>query len=163
MTLHIETARLSLRRFEMADAEDVFRCITPAVTRFMAWDPPAFEDYRARCETLVRDGGRTEVQFVIRRTGECLGVTAVERPQDELPELGIWMKETAHGQGYGREAVEALARWASAAWDRAGFLYPVALENVASRRIAEGLGGEVIANRSGRKYDSVVYRIPALR
>lgn len=164
MSLHIETPRLSLRPFAMADAEDVFACITPAMTRFMAWDPPAFEDYRARCESLVRDDGRTEVQFVIRRrdTLDCLGVTAVERPQDELPELGVWMKEVVHGQGYGREAVEATLRWASATWDRAGFVYPVAVENTASRRIAEGLGGVVIAARSGRKYESVVYRIPPL-
>lgn len=165
MSLHIQTARLSLRPFAMPDADEVFACITPGMTRFMAWDPPTREAYQTRCEALVRDGGRAETQFVIRRadTGECLGVTAVERPGDELPELGIWMKEAAHGQGYGREAVEATLRWASAQGDRAGFLYPVAVENVASRRIAERLGGEIIGSRAGAKYDAVVYRIPALR
>ena len=54
-------------------------------------------------------------------------------------------------------------RWASATVDREGFLYPVAVQNTASRRIAERLGGEIIATRSGAKYDSVVYRIPALK
>jgi RimJ/RimL family protein N-acetyltransferase len=36
----------------------------------------------------------------------------------------------------------------------------VAIENIASRRIAEKLHGEIIGNRTNPKYDSVVYRIP---
>jgi RimJ/RimL family protein N-acetyltransferase len=115
----------------------------------------------ARCAALV--DSPTEIQLVIRlkNTRECLGVTALERPADASPELGIWMKEAAHGRGYGREAIEALVRWASVTIDSDGFLYPVAVENTPSRRIAERLGGEIIATRPGAKYDSVIYRIPA--
>jgi hypothetical protein len=36
----------------------------------------------------------------------------------------------------------------------------VAIQNIASRRIAENLHGEIIGNRTNPKYDSVVYRIP---
>ncbi len=162
MVPHIDTSRLSLDRFVMSDADEVFRCITPAVTRFLAWDPPSLDVYRSRCQALCRADDRTEVQFVIRRrdTQECLGLVGVERLDDPVPELGVWMKPTAHGQGFGREAVEAVVRWASGVCEGPGFIYPVAVENAASRRIAEALGGEIIATRSGRKYDSVVYRIP---
>jgi len=165
MALHIETARLSLDRFAMSDAEDVFRCITPAVTRFMAWDPPTFDEYRSRCESLAQADDQAEISLVIRRkeTRECLGVIGIEGLGGAHPELGIWMKETAHGQGYGREVIEAVAGWASGTLNSAGFIYPVAVENIASRRIAEGLGGEVIGTRSSPKYDSVVYKIPALK
>ncbi|WP_293904320.1 GNAT family N-acetyltransferase [Phenylobacterium sp.] len=164
MGLRIESARLCLDRFELADADDVFRCITPAVTRFLSWDPPTFDDYMSRCESLVQADIQTEVQFVIRRkdSRECLGIAGIDRLRDDLPELGIWMKEAAHGQGYGREAVEAIAAWASSILNKGGFIYPVAIENIASRRIAEGLRGEVFASRSSQKYDSVVYRIPAV-
>lgn len=162
MSLHIQTPRLSLRPFAMGDAEELFACITPGMTRFMSWDPPAWEDYVARCEALVGDGGRTEVQFVVRRTDttECLGVTAVERPAADLPELGVWLKAAAHGQGYGFEAVEATVRWASATLGSKGFVYPVATQNIPSRKIVERLGGAVVATRPGRKYDAVVYRVP---
>jgi RimJ/RimL family protein N-acetyltransferase len=157
---HIETSRLNLDRFAMSDADEVFDCISPTVTRFMSWDPPSYADFRSRCEALAQ--GDMEFQFVIRRkdTHECLGIAGVERPEEDLPELGVWMKLAAHGQGFGREAVEAIARWASARWGKDGFLYPVAVENLASSQIAEGLGGEVVATRTGPKYDSVVYRIP---
>lgn len=163
MSARFETARLKLAQFEMTDADDVFSCITPEITRYLSWEPPSLEAYVARCAVLL--DSQAEVQFVIRRrdTGECLGVTAVDRPADEVPELGIWMKTAAHGQGYGREAIEGLLRWASLNTGRVGFLYPVAVENLASRRIAERLGGEVIAMRPGSKYDAVVYRIPARR
>ena len=32
-------------------------------------------------------------------------MTAVESCDTESPELGLWMKESAHGQGFGREVV----------------------------------------------------------
>ena len=41
------------------------------------------------------------------------------------PELGLWTKETAHGLGYGREAVTALAEWAPETLGKKGFIYPV--------------------------------------
>ena len=161
--MRLETPRLSLTRFTMADAEEVFECITPSITRYMSWEPPTREAYMARCMTLIDSPSETQLVIRVKDTGERLGVTALERPADPLPELGIWMKATAHGCGYGGEAIAVLVRWASATVDREGFLYPVAVQNTASRRIAERLGGEIIATRSGAKYDSVVYRIPALK
>ena len=76
------------------------------------------------------------------------------------PELGLWLKESAHGQGFGREVVAALVKWGHATLGKGSFIYPVAIQNVASRRIAENLHGEIIGNRANPKYDSVVYRIP---
>ena len=159
----ILTARLRLARFALADAPEVFACITPEVTRWMSWDPPSSEAFGTRAVALAAADPQVETNFVVRRrdTDECLGVVAAERLGDDLPELGIWLKVESQGQGYGREAVEALLNWASATSGKPGFIYPVAVENTASRRIAERLGGSVIAERSGPKYDAVVYRIPA--
>ena len=77
-----------------------------------------------------------------------------------FPELGLWLKESAHGQGFGREVVAALVEWGHATLGKGSFIYPVAVQNTASRRIAENLHGEIIGNRTNPKYDSVVYRIP---
>ena len=71
-------------------------------------------------------------------------------------------KESAHRQGFGREVVAALVEWGHAALGKESFIYPVAIQNIASRRIAENLHGEIIGNRTNPKYDSVVYRIPRL-
>jgi GNAT superfamily N-acetyltransferase len=88
------------------------------------------------------------------------GMAGLEGCETESPELGLWMKESAHGQGFGREVVAAVAEWAHKTLGKKSFIYPVAVQNTASRRIAEGLHGEIIENRMSPKYESVVYKIP---
>ena len=87
-------------------------------------------------------------------------MSAVEDCDSSSPELGLWLRESAHGQGFGREVVTALAGWAHKHLGKESFIYPVAVENTASRRIAEALHGEIIEKRTNPKYDSVVYKIP---
>ena len=82
--------------------------------------------------------------------------------RDAEPELGIWIREDVHGQGYGREAVAALAAWARATFAPQSLRYPVAEPNTASRRIALGLGGVEVERQSLSKYVLVVYRIPGV-
>ena len=69
-------------------------------------------------------------------------------------------QESAHGQGFGPEVVAALVEWGHATLGKESFIYPVAVQNIPSRRIAENFHGEIIGNRTNPKYDSVVYRIP---
>ena len=159
----IYSPRLQLSQFQITDAEEVFACITPSITRFMRWDPPSWSEYMARCEKRLRAPDLNIFSFVIRRrdSKECLGMAALEECDTESPELGLWMKESAHGQGFGREVVAAVAEWAHKTLGKKSFIYPVAVQNIASRRIAENLGGEIIGTRANPKYDSVIYRIPS--
>jgi RimJ/RimL family protein N-acetyltransferase len=158
----IQSARIQLSQFQIADAEEVFACITPAITRFMRWEPPTWSAYIARCEDRLKAPEPNAFSFVIRRrdSNECLGMTSVEACGTESPELGLWMKESAHGQSFGREVVTAVAAWAHENLGKKNFIYSVAVQNTASRRIAERLHGEIIENRTNPKYDSVVYKIP---
>jgi RimJ/RimL family protein N-acetyltransferase len=151
----------------MDDAEEVFGCITPATARFMRWEPAkTLKEYKAHREARLRANDPSIYSFVIRRndTMECLGIAGVEEADQPKPELGIWLKEIAQGRGYGTEAVSAVAEWATKTLAKDRFLYPVAVENFASRRIAEKLNGEIVGTRSNPKYESVVYEIcPLLR
>jgi RimJ/RimL family protein N-acetyltransferase len=158
----IQSPRLQLSQFQMMDAEEVFGCITPAVARFMPWEPPSRSEYVTRCEKRVQAPEPNKFSFVIRRreNRECLGMASLEEADSVSPELGLWLKESAHGQGLGREVVAALVDWGHSTLGKESFTYPVAVQNIPSRRIAENLHGEVIGNRKNPKYDSVVYRIP---
>ncbi len=160
--LVIQSPRLQLSQFQMLDAQDVFGCITPAIAKFMPWEPPSWSEYVERCEKRVRVPEPNNFSFVIRRLDnrECLGMASFENADSLSPEVGLWLKESAHGQGFGREVVAALVKWGHAALGKESFIYPVAVQNTASRRIAENLHGEIIGNRKNPKYDSVVYRIP---
>src|SRR5436190_1287485 len=144
----IQSQRLQLCQFQITDAEEVFACITPAITRFMRWEPPSWSEYIARCEERLKAPAPTTFSFVIRRrdSKECLGIAGLEECNTESPELGLWMKESAHGQGFGLEVVAAVAEWAHKTLGKECFIYPVAVRNTASRRIAERLHGEIIGN-----------------
>jgi RimJ/RimL family protein N-acetyltransferase len=159
----IRTRRLQLSQFRMMDAQEVFGCITPGVAKFMPWEPPSWSEYLTRCEKRVRAPEPDKFSFVIRRLngGECLGMASLEDADSVSPELGLWLKESAHGRGFGREVVASLVEWGHASLGKRTFTYPVAVQNIASRRIAESLHGEIIGNRKNPKYDSVVYRIPS--
>ncbi|MGA7756014.1 MAG: GNAT family N-acetyltransferase [Candidatus Sulfotelmatobacter sp.] len=158
----IESPRLQLSQFQMTDAPEVFGCITPAISRFMPWEPPSWSEYVTRCEKRAQSPEPNKFHFVIRRLNskECFGMASFEDADSVSPELGLWLKESAHGQGFGREVVAALVEWGHATLGKGSFIYPVAVQNIASRRIAESLHGEIIGNRTNPKYDSVVYRIP---
>lgn len=160
----IQSTRLLLKTFTAADAEEVFCCITPTLTRLMAWEPPATRDeFHLVWEAWlpsIRSG--SDLIFVIRlaSNGHFLGLVGLHHAQTPSPELGIWIREDCHGNGYGREAVAAATMWASSSLKPKNFTYPVAEENHASRQIAESLGGVVIHRRIERKYTSLIYRIP---
>lgn len=159
----IQSSRLQLSQFQMMDAQEVFGCITPAITKFMPWEPPSWSEYVTRCERRVQAPEPNNFSFVVRRFDnmECLGMASLEGADSVSPELGLWLKESAHGQGFGREVVATLVKWGHRTLGKGSFIYPVAVHNTASRRIAENLHGEIIGNRTNPKYESVVYRISA--
>jgi RimJ/RimL family protein N-acetyltransferase len=166
-TVEIRSERLILRAFTPEYAKGVFTGITPEITRFMAWEPPASpEAFEAAVWrdwiTELRSGTGLVVAVMRAETNEILGVAALHGIACPMPELGIWIKETAQGQGFGREAVAALKGWASVQLGLRRFEYPVAEGNVASRRIAEALGGSIVGSTKKPKYNALIYVVPAI-
>ena len=170
--IELLASRLSLRAFTPADAPEIFAAVSPTITRFMSWDPSPSPAAFAEVwrQWLPRMTAGTDLSLVIRlrATDEFLGVAGVHRIGGAEPEVGIWLKEAAHGLGYGREAIAAIVQWAPAHIGAAALIYPVAKQNLPSRRLAESLHGTIIGERNLRKssgvvLDEVVYRIPAAR
>jgi RimJ/RimL family protein N-acetyltransferase len=98
-----------------------------------------------------------------RRTS-FLGAAGLHDIGNEEPEIGIWLKEAAHGLGYGREAIAAMVAWASTNVGATSVIYPVVEINHPSRRLAESLSGVIAGHRVLKKakasFNEVVYRIP---
>lgn len=162
--IHIESARLSIRPFSSNDADAAFQCITPSLTRFMAWEPPADrESFDRVWQTwLPAIAAGSDYVFAIRQrdSGAFLGLVGFHHVNDVSPELGVWIREDRHYEGIGREAVRLVVEWACLTLGTQCFTYPVAEENYPSRRIAESLGGTVTGRRETPKYQSVIYQIP---
>jgi RimJ/RimL family protein N-acetyltransferase len=166
----ITSARLTLRAFTAADAAESFAEANARIAKFMSWNPPAYEtEYRTIWQKSLADmKAGSQLSLVIRLTGtsEFIGLTGLEPADSDLLETGVWIKESAQGRGYGREAVAAVIEWASAVFHPSGFLWPVVDENMPSRRLAEALGGKIIGTRQRQKAGDksrmlLLYRLPA--
>lgn len=161
----ISTPRLELRPLTPEDVAEIFAAITPELTRFMAWEPPVSPAAMAgsQLRQISAMAAGTDLHLVIRLkdVGEFLGSAGLHTIGSAEPELGIWIKETAQSRGYGSEAIAALAAWAAPRFAIASFIWPVADDNVRSRRLAEALGGVPIRSTVRPKYRAIIYRIPA--
>ena len=164
--IEIQSSRINLKPFTANDAEECYACITPTLIKYMSWEPPrdqaAFEVIWRVWLTTIKDG--SDLNFVIRHqeNGEFLGLGGFHDVQSDRPELGIWIREDHHGFAYGKEAVTAIVDWASKHFNFEAFIYPVAIENYASCRIAESLNGTPIYCSQQPKYKSMTYLIPKI-
>jgi RimJ/RimL family protein N-acetyltransferase len=162
----LSSQRLLLKSFTGDDARAAFEEATPAIARFMAWDPAssleAFAPIWQSWIPMMRAG--TDVHFTVRHKPslEFLGAAGLHNIDADEPEAGIWIKESQHRYGYGLEAVATIVTFAGDALSKRAVLYPVVEQNAPSRRLAERLGGTIVATRPLRKGAGVVYRIPTL-
>ncbi len=160
----IQTERLLLVPVTMEFKESMFREFQEPITLFMYPKPAEkieeTEDFIKEATLELITG--TDLTMAITKSGEFLGCAGLHNLQSETPELGIWIKQSAHGHKYGQEAVAALKKWADENIEYKYLSYPVVEQNIASRKIAESLGGKVMkeydkVTLSGRTYHMVEY------
>lgn len=160
----LQTPRLDLFLFQMDDLADIYPCVTTTLTRYMTWEP---EQSFAEIEQigqkwLIAETKRTDHRFVLRNREDqqFIGLIGIHHLGTATPELGLWIREDFHQQGFAKEGLLKVFRWASAHISAQYFLYPVAIENQPSRKLAEFLGGTVAGYKTERKYEAVIYHIP---
>jgi [ribosomal protein S5]-alanine N-acetyltransferase len=98
----------------------------------------------------------------VRITSQRLLLRAISA--DDAPELGIWLKKSAQGAGYGYETIQTLVIWAQENLTFTYLRYPVDKRNTASRKIPLKLqataGREYKKlNLSGFELDEIEYWI----
>ncbi|MEH1816683.1 MAG: GNAT family N-acetyltransferase [Nostoc sp.] len=164
----LESKRLILQTISLEHTEDVFREFTSEITTFMYPKPAQSlrETEKIIREMILQRENHTDLVLVIlKKDGlEFLGICEVGAIDTQTPELGIWLNKSAHGHGFGREAIDALKDWVDKNLEYNYLSYPVDKKNIPSRKIAESLGGKVFRefqqiNKSGDLLDEVEYRI----
>lgn len=160
----LQTPRLDLFLFQMDDLADIYPCITTTLTRYMTWEPAqSFAEIEQIGQTwLIAETKRTDHHFVLRNREDqqFIGLIGIHHLNTATPELGLWIREDCHNQGFAKEGLLEVFRWASAHISAQYFLYPVAIENQPSRKLAEFLGGTIAGYKTERKYEAVIYHIP---
>ncbi|MCG5216322.1 GNAT family N-acetyltransferase [Streptosporangium sp. KLBMP 9127] len=141
----LETARLTLRPFEAADAGDVLAASgDPDIRRWLKWAHD-FDRERARDFCLRRahlDPGTTALcAFVDRETGRLSGAVSLFGADwtDGFAYCGYWTAPWARRRGYAAEAAEAMVQHAFSRGLARVDLW-AAVGNTASQRVAERSG-----------------------
>ncbi len=164
----IESTNLLLIPINLSYKKQIFREYTPEITKYMVAKSPTIIK-----ETInfIKNGinenknGKGFVAIITsKKTGEYLGNCGIHKIDTSYPSLGIWIKKSAHGNAYGKEAVTALKTWAEKNLDYEYIIYDVVALNHASRRIPESFGGKVFNHRDfvngyGEKFEAVGYKI----
>jgi len=168
LKLTIETERLKLIPVEGQYREEAFREFTSEITTYMYPKPlRMIEELDARTASVIEDmklGKEYEFYVIDKNTEEFVGRGGLHNADTKIPEFGIWIKKSAHGNGYGKEAIHGLKKWADQNLAYDYITYPVDKRNIASRKIPESLGGEVKRefkqiNMAGNELDEVEYWI----
>ncbi|MBW4565668.1 MAG: GNAT family N-acetyltransferase [Mojavia pulchra JT2-VF2] len=164
----LESKRLILQPISLEYTEDVFREFTSEITTFMYPKPAQSlgETEKIIKDMILQRENHTDLVLVILKKDnlEFLGICEVGAINTDTPELGIWLKKSAHGHGFGREAVNVLKNWVDKNLKYNYLSYPVDKRNIPSRKIAESIGGKVFrefkqTNKNGNLLDEVEYRI----
>lgn len=164
----ITTKRLKLVPISEAFAEEIFREFTPEITRYMFPAAPKHIndtlDFIHSAQAKLKSGKELNLVILNNTTNEYLGGCGIRALQTPTPEVGIWIKKSAHGNKYGREAVKGLKEWLDDRFQYDYIRYAVDRNNISSRKIAESLGGIVAKeykkkSLAGIELDEVEYWI----
>jgi [ribosomal protein S5]-alanine N-acetyltransferase len=164
----IETKNLLLQPITLDYKEEIFREFTSEITTYMfPKSSDKIEETIKFIETAMKEneeGSNFQVVILNKVTKEYLGNAGIHNINTKTPELGIWIKKSAHGNAYGKEAMITFKEWADENLDYEFILYPVVDVNYASKRIPEFLGGKIFReynerSMSGKDLHLLEYRI----
>lgn len=166
--ISIQSKNLLLLPISLNYQEDIFREFTPEITVHMFPTPAKKIDETIEfIESSIKNnqaGKELVIVIIHHQTKEFLGCGGLHKINTKLPELGIWIKKSAHGHGYGKETIIALKEWADQNLDYDYLVYPVVDINYASKRIPEFLGGKIFREydefMNGKNQHLLEYRIP---
>ncbi len=169
LQLEIPTSRLLLQTISMKYKEDIFREFNQQITTYMYTNPPKnisdTEDFINDSLLEIKKGENLVLVILNKNSFKFLGCTGIHEINSNEPELGIWLKKSAHGKGYGLETIIGLKTWAEKNLDFQHLVYCADKANIPSRRIPEKLGGKIIreykkTNLSGKVLNILEYVLP---
>lgn len=143
----LPTPRLVLVPLSMKYKHDIFREFNTSITQFMYPKPPEkieeTEEFIRISEEGIESGNDLVVVITLKDTNEFIGLARLHNVQTDIPILGLWVKKSAHGNAYGKEAITALYNWAKENIKFKYLKYSVDKDNIPSIKIPESLGGKV--------------------
>jgi len=154
-SLELAADHLRLRPWQPGDAEALFEAAKESLSTVGAWLPWLHAGYRqedserwiAHCQTAW-ERGELYAFGIFDGHGRLLGSMGLNRldPQRLNANLGYWVREQEQGKGIAARALRAIASFGFDALKLIRIEIVTAIDNAASRRVAE---------RSGAHFDGI--------
>jgi [ribosomal protein S5]-alanine N-acetyltransferase len=168
LDINIQTDRLSLVPVSLEYANQMLKELTEEITKYLSFYPPKSleeeNEFIEKSRKEMENGESIVLAILDKSNREYLGNVGLTNIKTKTPEMGIWIKKGAHGKKIGREAAVALKEWAFKNLELDYVLYTMDINNIASKKIAESLGGkfiktEIINFPSGKSHLDHFYHI----
>lgn len=167
MDLELRTERLVIQPFRDSFLSEYYREFTDEITKYQY--PDTFPDLEAAKDLVsefvseMEKGNMLEL-VILTPSGEFIGSMEAFGIREENPEVGLWLKSSAQGNGYGYEALKALLTYLSAHGAYQHYVYEVDVRNLPSIRLVEKFdfekgGCEDIVTESGKELRLQTYHI----
>ena len=112
LKISMETERLLLVPISLDFDKKIFKEFTSEITIYMFPKPAEkieeTQEFINSALGKIQKGEELQMVVLKKDTREFLGCAGLHHIDTPTPELGIWIKKSAHGNGYGREAVADL-------------------------------------------------------
>lgn len=169
LSVEIVGERVLLSPISLNFSKDIYREFTNEITQYMF--PSSADDISEIISFIEMSvegmNNQTDLVLIISdlESGGFLGVCGIHsRGNPKEPELGVWLKKSAHLKHYDREAISILVKWAKENIVLNHLMYPVDRDNIPSIKVAEFLGGKIVGegakeSMSGTILNEVSYKI----
>ena len=108
MDLELRTERLVIQPFRDSFLAEYYREFTDDITKYQYPDAfPNMEAAKGLVSEFVSEmeqGNMLEL-VILTRSGEFIGSMEAFGIREKTPEIGLWLKSSAQGKGYGYEAL----------------------------------------------------------
>lgn len=139
----IKTDRLILKPVDETYIDDITKCFTAEITKYMSFNPTGDRSdivnfVNASKESLSKN---TDLVLAVLDTSEkFVGCCGIHNITEDSVEFGLWLRKNSQGMGLGTEIISALIEFSENNFIFKYILYPVDEENIPSRKIPEKLG-----------------------
>jgi len=156
-TQGLETERMYLVPLHEKYVEDMFYGLDEEITKYMTPSPAkeiqATKDWCLGAIKSMQNKERILLLGITKNTEEFIGSFDINGLGNNALKAGLWIKQSSHGNRYGREGMLALIQRLRENIDFEYILFPVDKDNIPSRKVAEFADGVLDVDKN---WDEIV-------
>ena len=167
MEFLLKTERLMIQPYSNSYLEQYFKEFTDEIVKYQY--PDSYCNMNKANEVMAKfvadmEKGKMLELVILTHEGEFLGSMEAFDITGKTPELGLWLKSSAQGKGYGYEALKCLVDYLNSTNKYEYYLYEVDQRNEPSVHLVEKFhfkkyGYEEVTTQSGKTLHLLIYHI----